>query len=314
MTQRCALGSTGLVVSEVGFGCWQLGGRGWGKYSLGEVVASIEEALDAGINLFDTAPVYGFGVSEELLGKTLAPRANDVVVVTKGGLVWDDTGNVRHDASPESLRTQLEASLKRLRREKLQVYLLHWPDERVPLAESIDALEAFRQEGLVDVCGLSNVTLDQLHGVQARCPGTVNTLELPLNVLERYANEFDGVTQDLPELLDTANRDDLGVIAFDVLARGFLTRDDDQAARLGRRDLRRNDRRFADPAIDAELHERKARVRAWAHSHGVPPSAVAIRAILDRPGVTSCLVGMKCRAHLRDNLRYVEVDASTGEF
>ena len=145
-----------MSVSELGFGCWQLGGKSWGRFSQRDVVSAVEEALAAGVTLFDTAPVYGLGRSEELLGKALAQACESVVVVSKAGLVWDPSGRVIHDARPVSLRQQLLESLRRLHRERVEVYLLHWPDARVPLRESVDALESLRREGLIGAWGLSN--------------------------------------------------------------------------------------------------------------------------------------------------------------
>ncbi len=140
--RRLKLGPTELLVSELGFGCWQLGGKGWGSYSLRDVVSAIECAVQRGVNLFDTAPVYGFGRSEEILGKTLARFGEECVVISKGGLVWDRSRRIAHDCRPESLREQLMGSLKRLRRDRLDAYVLHWPDPDVPVRESVSSLES----------------------------------------------------------------------------------------------------------------------------------------------------------------------------
>ena len=183
------LGSTGFKVSEVGFGSWQLGGKGWGRPS-GDGVGAALRALEIGFNLFDTAPVYGFGRAEEILGKALRDRGKNVVLVSKGGLIWDDRERVAHDASPKGLRESLEGSLKRLRRERIEVFILHWPDPAVPLAESISALDDSRTQGKIGAWGLSNLPAeDVLRLGSAPPPRPSIVLEYPLNWLRRYAGE-----------------------------------------------------------------------------------------------------------------------------
>jgi len=289
-----SLGKTGFLVSEVGFGCWQLGGEGWGAFHQEDALAAVRRALDLGINLFDTAPVYGFGRSEELLAKVLRNDAGKVVVVSKAGLVWDERRRVVHDNRPESLARSLEASLKRLRMETLDVLLLYWPDPAVPLAASAQALESFRKAGKIRAWGLSNfaaadvLSLDSL--VSGDWAGPV--IEYPVNVLRSHAEEYRESARAGRELLEATGRRGWGYLAFDVLGRGLLAGGYDEATHFGKRDIRSRDVRYGRGEFERHL-ARVGELRALACAIGVPTAAVAIRAVLGIPGLTSCLVGMR---------------------
>lgn len=326
------LGSTGLRVSEVGFGGWQLGGRGWGTFRVDEARRAIARALQLGVNLFDTAGVYGFGRSEELLANALRGAPPGTVVVTKGGLVWDDRGRVRHDNRPESLARQIEDSSRRLRRDPLDVFLLHWPDPQVPVLESVGALQDFQRTGRIRAWGLSNFSVADVLRVDASlreagdsaCGGagslpaaggdsyrtgdsplpagapssasrrlpSVAVLSYPVNALGEYADEHLDAGVAGRELLDRPSAGGWGFLAFDVLCRGLLAGRHAIGTRFGKRDVRSRDRRFLNPLRSACI-ERARRLADLAGELGVPPAAVAVRAVLDRAGVTSAIVGMR---------------------
>jgi aryl-alcohol dehydrogenase-like predicted oxidoreductase len=152
------LGMTDLEVSPIAFGTWQLGGE-WGGFDERQAVAAIRHARELGINLFDTAQGYGFGTSEQLLGRALRDdldkRRDEVVIATKGGLRMTADGLVR-DASPDFLRAGVEDSLRALGVDHVDIYQVHWPDPGVPFAETAAALEELVQEGKVRHVGVSN--------------------------------------------------------------------------------------------------------------------------------------------------------------
>lgn len=298
MNQR-PLGTTGLQVSELGFGGWQLGGRGWGRFCAGEARRALVRALELGINLFDTAGVYGFGRSEALLGEALRGAPEGTVVVSKGGLVWDDLGRVSHDNRPESLAVQLAGSLRRLRRDRLEVFLLHWPDPRTPVLESAGALEELRRRGSIVAWGLSNFPPGDVRRVEEwlRSSGAREgslVLSYPQNLLDEYADEHLQAGEAAKDLLSRSATASWGFLAFDVLCRGLLggRYGREAKARFGKRDVRSRDRRFSEATFSTLLY-RAREVDAIALQMGVPPAALAIRAVLDRPGVSSCLVGMR---------------------
>jgi aryl-alcohol dehydrogenase-like predicted oxidoreductase len=299
-------------VSEIGLGGWQLGGKGWGSYREHDARRVVARACDLGIRLFDTAPIYGFGHAEELLGETLLGHPDPPVVITKGGLVWDDQRNVAHDNGAASLRRQLEGSLRRLRRDAIDVYLLHWPDPRVPLEESAAALETFRTEGLIRGWGLSNFCAKHLRrwATEGAHPNTGLVLEVPLNLLGRTD---DGKPTTESQALGTlAQEYKWDVVAYDVLARGLLGGAYTERKHFGKRDVRRQDARFQGEAFRAHLQRVESLKRA-ASELRVSPSALAIRALLDTTHATACIVGMRTPEQVEENVRAatIEIPADT---
>lgn len=305
------LGSTGILVSEVGFGCWQLGGEGWGPFRTDDGIRAVRRALDLGISLFDTAPVYGFGRSEEVLGKALGRDFHRVTVISKAGLVWDANRRVAHDNSPASIRRSLEGTLRRLRAEFLGVLLLHWPDPAVPLEESLGTLRELRRAGKIRAWGLSNHPADQVLSVEelleeaARC-GEGPVLEYPANVAGRFACEYEASGEAGEELRLHAERRGWGFVAFDVLMRGALGGRMGPGRGFGKRDIRSADRRYQGAELSRTL-ELASRLTSVASDLGVPPAALAIRAVLERAGVSSCLVGMKSPQQVEECVRASEL-------
>ena len=149
-----AFGRTGLDVSAIGFGCWEIGG-GYGHFEESDVVKAVHRALDLGINLFDTAEGYGFGQSEEILGKALGARRQEAIVVTKWG-IYQDEGPWRRDSRRETALAAIDRSLKALGTDYVDVYLVHWPDRDVPLEEPMGVLEEIVQAGKARFVGVSN--------------------------------------------------------------------------------------------------------------------------------------------------------------
>lgn len=296
------LGSSGLDVAPVGFGCWQLGGDGWGTLSARAVQTAILRAIDLGLNVFDTAPIYGFGQSEDLLGRTLSGRSERVVVVSKVGLVWDHRKVVRHNHRPESLRAQLEGSLQRLRREPLDLLLLHWPDPAVLLDDSVAVLDSLRSQGKIRAWGLSNFPAADV--IRIRRPDVV--LEYPSNALKLYAQESRAAAVAGEELLGALDSTAPGFIAYDVLARGLLGGRYTEAKRFGKRDLRTRDDRFSATEFPGNL-QRARRISELARRLGTPPAALAIRAVLERAGVACALVGFKTSTQVEEAAEAVNI-------
>jgi aryl-alcohol dehydrogenase-like predicted oxidoreductase len=207
------LGMTELEVSRIAFGTWQLGGE-WGQFDEEQAVAAIQKARGLGINFFDTAQGYGFGASEELLGRALRDdldnRRDEIVIATKGGLRMTEHGVVR-DARPDFLRDGLEDSLRSLRVEHIDIYQVHWPDPDVPFAETAAALEELVQEGKIRHVGVSNYDAAQM-GEFARIR-PVETLQPPYSLFRR-----DIETGVLP----FTREHDIGVLVYGPLAHGLL--------------------------------------------------------------------------------------------
>ena len=169
--------------SRIALGTWAMGGWKWGGSDEGDAIRTIHAALDQGINLIDTAPVYGFGRSEELVGKALAGgRRQRALIATKVGLEWRD-GQVFRNSSPARLRQELEDSLRRLKTDVIDLYQVHWPDELVPIEETAAVLEGFRRDGKIRAIGVSNFSPAQME--RFRAGASLQTAQPPYNLFER---------------------------------------------------------------------------------------------------------------------------------
>jgi methylglyoxal reductase len=304
------LGTTDLELTTVGLGAWALGGLMWGGTSEADALAAIRASLDAGINWIDTAPAYGCGRSEELVGRALAGRRDGVVVATKCGLRWDrDDGGLRfdvedadgrrvrifHNLRPDSLREECEASLRRLRIERIDLYQIHWPYPPHPLEDACEALLRLRDEGKVRHVGVSNFSLPQLE--QARRCGALASAQPPFSLVDRRIEA---------EILPWCRAHGVGVIAYSPLGRGLL------AGRIGPETaFPASDHRSRNPAFAPEhrarLRAALERVRPRAQALGCSLANLAVAWVLATPGVTAALVGARNAAQARENARAAEV-------
>jgi aryl-alcohol dehydrogenase-like predicted oxidoreductase len=278
------LGASNLAVSRIGCGTWALGGRGWGAHNEREARAALEACLAHGINFFDTAPVYGFGRAEQVLGEALSGVRKNVVIATKCGLVWNAGGQVRHDLTRDGLRRDLEASLRRLQTDCIDLYQIHWPDRRTPLEESLDELAAFQRAGAVRHIGVCNFSAQLLQRACGLAP--VVSVQQLYNLLQQ---------DEAREVLPLCREHGLGFIAYSPLAQGVLGGDMAAGSRPGLRDVRRRNPLYRDP-------ERFARAVRYAAGLRRPAARAALRFLLDQPGVTCVLVGMTKRTHVETNV------------
>jgi len=216
------LGWTGMHLTRVGFGAWAIGGGGWayawGNQDDAESIAAIRHAVESGINWIDTAAVYGLGHSEETVAAALAglPEADRPYVFTKGGLVWDPADRSaapRRVGAPASLRTEVEASLRRLRVERIDLYQMHWPaEDGTPLEEYWQVFTDLKREGKIRAAGLSNHGLLQLEAAEEI--GVVDAIQPPFSLIHRDAAD---------DVLLWAREHEAGVIVYSPMASGLLT-------------------------------------------------------------------------------------------
>ncbi len=212
--QYTQLGERGPRVSRIAFGNWSAGGD-WGSVDRDAAIAATRQALDLGINLFDTARAYGFGAAEQLLGEALRPEIQSargsLVIATKGGLRNDDGLTVR-DSSPDALRRDLESSLRSLGTDYVDIYQVHWPDPATPIASTAETLDAFVREGLVRFVGVSNYDPREMTTFQDVRP--IDTLQPPYNLFRRDIEA---------SILPFAREHGIGVLVYGPLAHGLLT-------------------------------------------------------------------------------------------
>ncbi len=201
-------------VCRVALGTWSMGGWMWGGADERAAVATIERALDLGINLIDTAPAYGFGLSERLIGQVLTRRGieDEVVVATKCGLSWGDDEEPYRDSSPARVRQEITESLKRLGKGRVDLYQVHWPDPETPIEDTALALEALVAEGLAGTLGVCNYSAEQAEVFARAAP--LSAMQSPYNLLLREA-ETDAVAH--------SRSRGLTFLAYSPLARGLLT-------------------------------------------------------------------------------------------
>ena len=283
------LGADGPAISRIGFGCAAIGGYDYGPTNTTESVAAIVAALEAGITLFDTADVYGLGHSEELLASALHTHRTDTVIATKGGVAWDSAGRTRRDLSPNYLRHAIDSSLRRLRRDRIDLYQLHWPDSRVPIADSIGELVRARDAGKLQSIGLCNFPKHLLHEAAQIAP--ITAIQVPRSLLEaQWQPTIDWCTT----LFGSS------VLCYNVLAQGLFSGKYNADSAFTGTDLRGRSALFRGEPLHRGLAIVE-RLRQIAAKHSVSPSQVAISAVLAQPGVTVALAGIKSPAQAAEN-------------
>ena len=209
----------------------------WGGTDQRESVATIHAALDQGINLIDTAPVYGFGVSEEIVGAALAGIRDRAVIATKTGLEWRD-GKVYRNATPARIMQEVDDSLRRLRTDYIDIYQVHWPDPLVPVEETAEAMRALYEMGKIRAIGVSNFSVDQMARFQRVAP--LHVLQPPYNLFER-AIETD--------ILPYSRANDIATLGYGALCRGLLSGRIQPNTTFDGDDLRRVDPKFRRPRL-----------------------------------------------------------------
>ncbi|TPW31384.1 aldo/keto reductase [Pararhizobium mangrovi] len=282
-----------MDITRVGFGAWAIGGGdwavGWGDQEDADSIAAIRHAVERGVNWIDTAAAYGLGHSEEVVGRALRemPEAERPFVFTKCGLVWDEAERnalPKRIGRPESIRTEVEASLKRLGVERIDLYQMHWPaEDGTPVEEYWQALQDLKQHGKIRAAGLSNHTPDQLDAAERF--GHVDSVQPPFSAIRRGAAEKE---------IAWSKAHETGVIVYSPMQSGLLTGtfSQERAQSLPGNDWRSRADAFRGEALTANLSIAEA-MRPIAERHGTTVPAVAVAWTLTWPGVTGAIVGAR---------------------
>ena len=286
--ERIGIGTSGLVASRIALGTWAIGGWMWGGTSdLDESIRTIRSAIERGITLIDTAPVYGFGRSEEIVGLALSGGLRDrAVIATKVGLEWRD-GKVWRNSSPARIRKEVEDSLRRLRTDYIDLYQVHWPDPLVPIQETAQTLARLLKEGKIRAIGVSNYSPEQMAEFRKVAP--IHSVQPPYNLFERDAES--GV-------LPYAAQHDIAVLCYGALCRGLLTGTITATTKFEGDDLRRNDPKFQQPRFSQYLAAVASLDRYARERYGRGVLALAVRWVLDQGGDTIALWGARRPAQL----------------
>ena len=234
---------TSCKVSRIALGTWAIGGWMWGGTDEAESIRTIHAALDKGVNLIDTASVYGFGASEKIVGKALAQKncRDKVFIATKTGLDWQD-GKVFRNCSPDFLKRNFAASLKNLQTDYVDILYVHWPDPLEPFAETARVMHQFLQEGKIKAVGVSNYSPEQIQAFQKG--GPVHIVQPPYNLFERDIEA---------DLMPFCHRHNLHLMTYGALCRGLLSGKVTKDRTFGGDDLRNKDPKFRQPRLDQYL-------------------------------------------------------------
>ena len=276
-----------MHITPMGIGAWAMGGGGWafawGPQDDDDSVAAIHAALDAGINWIDTAAVYGLGHSEEVVARALKGRSRKPLVFTKCERVWNERRKIGKSLKADSIRREVEASLRRLQLDAIDLYQIHWPEPEEDIEEGWTAMAQLQREGKVRWIGVSNFNADHLRRAQAIAP--ITSLQPPYSILSREIEEA---------ILPYTQANGIGVIVYSPMKSGLLsgamTRE--RIAAMPADDFRRRTPHFQEPRLTRNL-ELAELLRAIGQRHGRTPGEVAIAWTLHNPAVTAAIVGMR---------------------
>jgi aryl-alcohol dehydrogenase-like predicted oxidoreductase len=299
--EQITIGKSGLMTSRIGLGTWAMGGWMWGGTDEAQSIATIRSAIDRGVTLIDTAPVYGFGRSEEIVGKALEGSLRQkVTIATKVGLAWKDDA-VYRDSRPARIRKEIEDSLRRLRTDVIDLYQVHWPDFETPIAETAQTLEDLRREGKIRAIGVSNFSPTQMR--MFSMDAQLDAVQPPYNLFER-AIEAD--------VLPYAGGAGLAILSYGALCRGLLSGRMTSETKFDGDDLRKIDPKFQGKRFHQYLAAVGELKKLARERFGKSVLALAVRWVLDQ-GPTIALWGARHPGQL-DPISDIEgwhIDAAT---
>ncbi|RCJ23248.1 aldo/keto reductase [Nostoc sp. ATCC 43529] len=299
--QTKQLGNSELHITPIGFGAWAIGGGdwafGWGAQDDEESIAAINRALDLGVNWIDTAAIYGLGHSEEVVAKALKGRSDRPYIFTKCSMIWDENGKIGNSLKADSIRREVEASLRRLDIETIDLYQIHWPNPDLEIEEGWTTLAKLKDEGKVRYIGVSNFNVQQLQRAQNIAP--VTSLQPPYSLVKPNVEN---------EILPFCKENNIGVIVYSPMQSGLLTgkMTPERVANFPDDDWRRNSSEFQEPRLSRNLKLVEV-LRHIGEKHGRSPGEVAIAWTLKNPAVTAAIVGGR-------NQQQVEGIIGAGEF
>ena len=285
-------------ISRLCYGCEALGGKDWGKFDLFALQEGIEKSIDLGLNFFDTADVYGLGLSEKRLSKILGPRRHDFIIGTKGGIQWKETSNSRaktfKNSSPDYIHECVNKSLKRLKIDVIPVYYIHWPDPKTRISQTFEVLQKLVDQGKIKYLGCSNFNLNQIK--EASQVAKISFIQMPVNILNSPLP---------PSYSEFCKTQSIKIVAYNTLASGLLSgkynanstfSKNDRRSRLD--DFKKNNLR----TVEGELNKLKHK----AHKEDLSLAQYSIKIILKDLNIESAIVGIKNKDQAIENLGWLE--------
>jgi methylglyoxal reductase len=305
------IGRSGVVASAVGLGTWAIGGWMWGGTDEAESIAAIQASVDAGVSLIDTAPAYGLGRSEEIVGKAIKGRRERVVIATKCGLNWhskkgnyffDQDGRpVNRYLGADGIAYEVEQSLRRLGTDHIDLYITHWQDPTTPIAETMEALERLKSAGKIRAIGASNLNAAELQ--QYMEAGQLDAIQERYSMLDREIE---------PTLLPVARQHQVAVLSYSSLALGLLSGAIDPTREFSGDDQRKDNPRFSQ-ANRRKVAALKHALNPLAQAHQATMAQIVIAWTLAQPGITFALCGARSAKQAVDNARAGEISLSASE-
>ncbi len=305
--QKKKLGASDLEITPIGVGAWAMGGGGWqfawGAQDDNESVDAIRAALDKGINWIDTAAIYGLGHSEEVVARALAGPAQKPLVFTKCGIVWDEKREPIRTIEPESIRKEVEQSLKRLKLDVIDLYQIHRPEPDHLIEAAWTMMAELQQQGKVRHIGVSNFNVQQMRRAQAIAP--IASLQPPYSIISPEIEK---------EILPYAQANNIGVIVYSPMKSGLLsgTMTRERIAAMPADDFRQRTPNFQEPLLSRNL-ELAALLGTIGKRHGRTAGEVAIAWTLRHPAVTGAIVGMRSAKQVDGVIGAAEFRLSAGE-
>lgn len=309
------LGQSGIEASVVGLGAWAIGGWMWGGADDRQSIAAIHRAIDLGMNLIDTAPMYGYGRSEEVIGRAIKDRRDKVVLATKCGLIKDreegqfffyaDDYNITPGPGPykiyrclrpESIRQEIEESLRRLQTDYIDLYQTHWPDATTPVEDTMACLLKLKEEGKIRAIGTSNITVDLLE--RYRQLGPVDSTQEKFSMLDQEIIQSG--------LVDYCRQNNIAILAYSPLAQGLLTGKVSPDREFPEGDQRRSKPRFS-KENRVKIQAMLAELKPFADKYGISLSQLVIAWTIAQPGITHALCGARTPEQVEENARAGDV-------
>jgi aryl-alcohol dehydrogenase-like predicted oxidoreductase len=310
------LGNSNLNLSSITFGAWAIGGWMWGGADKNDALDALDAAIDAGITTIDTAPVYGFGQSEQLVGKAMKGKRDKLQILTKYGLQWNDTKgqlyfktisnegkalDIYKYSAKESVIKECETSLKNLGTDYIDLYQIHWPDPTTPIQETMEAMEILIKQGKIRYAGVCNYDAALVAESIKHFP--IVSDQVPYSMVNRHIEE---------ELVPCCRENNIGILAYSPLQRGILTGKMMKGHRFNDGDTRPMSAYYREPNYSRILDFLQT-LSPIAEVHKATIGQVVINWTLQQPGISTALVGTRNRAQVLDNIKAVEFKISAEE-
>jgi aryl-alcohol dehydrogenase-like predicted oxidoreductase len=302
------LGNSDLQLTPIGFGAWAIGGGNWefawGPQDDNESVSAIHRALDLGVNWIDTAAIYGLGHSEEIVARALNSTGHKPYVFTKCSMRWHADRSIYRSLKAKSLAEELENSLRRLGRETIDLYQIHWPNPEDEIEEGWEALTRFREQGKIRWIGVSNFSVEQMKRAQKIAP--ITSLQPPYSMLRRAIEK---------EILPFAQSNGIGVVNYSPMVSGLLTgkMTAERVAAFPADDWRRTAAEFNEPRLSRNLKLVEI-LREIGNAYDVAPGVVAVAWTLRHPAITAAIVGGRSSEQVEGIIPALEYRLADAEF